>query len=199
MKRTLGRPSLTEGEIADFRTKVGAEALALYLAEGMDALSIRGLASRVGCSPATIYAHFSGKRHILSYLWGHILDDVGGRIAAALDNICLNDRIGQAARTFLSYWIENPQHFRLVFMASGVERADVASFVHDNRTQAHFDIFRDLVQESASVSDEDAKRRADTLIAGLIGAAMCHITIRDHPWPDPANMADAFAQGATRP
>lgn len=187
MTKTAGRPALTEAEIAKFRTKVGEQALVLYLEEGIEAVSIRRLSRSVDCSPATLYAHFSGKPDILRTLWGHVLDAVIERVETAIDLAATDTMLRDASVAFVGYWIENPERFRLVFMADGVERADVSDFIKEDRVVGYFEVFRSLVRDAQS-EECDATAHADTLIAGLIGVAMCHITIRDHPWPEPREM-----------
>jgi AcrR family transcriptional regulator len=197
MTKTAGRPALTEAEIAKFRTKVGEQALVLYLEEGIEAVSIRRLSRNVDCSPATLYAHFSGKPDILRYLWGHVLDAVIERVETAINLASTDNRLRDASVAFVGYWIENPERFRLVFMADGVARADVSDFMKENRVLGYFEVFRSLVRKNARIEERDATAHADTLIAGLIGIAMCQITIRDHPWPDPREMVETLVGSVT--
>jgi AcrR family transcriptional regulator len=197
MTKPAGRPALTEAEIAKFRTKVGEQALVLYLEEGIEAVSIRRLSRNVDCSPATLYAHFSGKPDILRYLWGHVLDAVIERVETAINLAATEEKLQAASVAFVGYWIENPERFRLVFMADGATRADVSDFIKENRVVGYFEVFRSLVRENARIEERDATAHADTLIAGLIGVAMCHITIRDYPWPAPREMVETLMRNVT--
>lgn len=198
MAKTAGRPALTEAEIERFRTKVGEQALLLYLEEGIEAVSIRRLSRSVDCSPATLYAHFSGKPDIMRYLWRHVLDAVIERVETAINLAATGKKLRDASVAFVGYWIENPERFRLVFMADGVARADVSDFMKENRVVGYFEVFRCLVRENSQIAKRDATADADTLIAGLIGIAMCHITIRDHPWPEPITMVETLVGSVTR-
>lgn len=192
MTKTAGRPALTEAEIAKFRTKVGEQALLLYLQEGIEAVSIRRLSRSVDCSPATLYAHFSGKPDILRTLWGHVLDAVIERVETAINLAATEEKLRDASLAFVGYWIENPERFRLVFMADGVARADVSDFMKEDRVVRYFEVFRSLVRQNTQKDERYATAHADTLVAGLIGVAMCHITIRDYPWPAPREMVATF-------
>lgn len=197
MAKAVGRPTLTQGEIAKFRTKVGEQALLLYLEEGIEAVSIRRLSRIVDCSPATLYAHFSGKPDILRTLWGHVLDAVIERVETVINQAPTETKLRDASVAFVGYWIENPERFQLVFMAEGVERADVSVFMKENRVVGYFEVFRSLVRENTRNEERDVTADADTLIAGLIGVAMCHITIRDHPWPAPREMVETLIGSVT--
>ena len=118
MAKTAGRPPRSESDIAEYRSKIAKQALAIYRAEGFDAVSMRRLAKEVGCAPMTIYAHFEGKHDILRYLWADVLADMSSEIQGKLERIdAPAERLQMAAQTFVSYWVDHPDHFRLVFAA----------------------------------------------------------------------------------
>jgi len=190
MARTAGRPPRSKTEIMEFRSKIGKHALEIYRAEGFGAVSMRRLAKEVGCAPMTIYAHFEGKTDILRYLWTDILRDMSDDIEKKLKlAVGPSERLRSAAQTFVDYWIDNPDHFRLVFMSNYVTRADVSTFVMDEDTLAHFLMFSGLIQEV--LPDElETKVRTDTLISGMIGIALCANTILDYPWADATSMTE---------
>ncbi len=192
MAKTAGRPPRSESDIAQFRSKIAMQALAIYRADGFDAVSMRRLAKEVGCAPMTIYAHFEGKQDILRYLWADVLADMSGEIQNKLELIVTPvDRLQMAAQTFVMYWVEHPDHFRLVFMSNDVTRSDVSTFVMDDTTLAHFRMFSELVQ-AVQQNDSKIKASTDTLISGMIGIALCLNTIRDYPWTDAAMMINSL-------
>lgn len=199
MTKSAGRPPRSETDILEYRSKIARRALAIYRAEGFGAVSIRRLAKEVGCAPMTIYAHFEGKTDILRYIWADVLTDMSGEIQKKLSSIVPPaERLQIAAQTFVSYWIDHPDHFRLVFMSNDVTRADVSRFVIDDRTLAHFRMFSDLV-EVLLPDDSNVKARTDTLISGMIGIALCTNTIRDYPWTDAVMMTDRLLLSITAP
>jgi len=192
MAKTAGRPPRSESDIAQFRSKIAMQALAIYRADGFDAVSMRRLAKEVGCAPMTIYAHFEGKQDILRYLWADVLADMSGEIQNKLELIVTPvDRLQMAAQTFVMYWVEHPDHFRLVFMSNDVTRSDVSTFIMDDNTLAHFRMFSELVQ-AVQQNDSKIKASTDTLISGMIGIALCLNTIRDYPWTDAAMMINSL-------
>jgi hypothetical protein len=74
-------------------------------------------------------------------------------------------------------------------MSNDVTRADVSTFVMDDKNLAHFTMFSVLVQEVLP-DYSNVKVRTDTLISGMIGIALCRNTIPGYPWADPAMMTD---------
>jgi AcrR family transcriptional regulator len=190
MVKTTGRPRRSETDILEYRSKIGKHALEIYRAEGFGAVSMRRLAKEVGCAPMTIYAHFEGKTDILRYLWADVLADMSDEIQNKLKSaVAPVERLQSAAQSFVSYWINHPDHFRLVFMSNDVKREDVSTFVLDDETLAHFIVFSDLVQ-GVLPDGSNGKVRADTLISGMIGIALCMNTIPDYPWADATLMTD---------
>ena len=184
MVKSAGRPPRSEADILEFRSKIARHALAIYRAEGFGAVSMRRLAKEVGCAPMTIYAHFEGKTDILRYLWSDVLTEMADEIQKKLSSVVAPvKRLQTAAQTFVSYWTDHPDHFRLVFMSNDVTRADVSTFIMDDQTLAHFKMFSNLIQDVLP-DDGNIKTRTDALVSGMIGVALCTNTIRDYPWAD---------------
>ncbi|MFT5797810.1 MAG: AcrR family transcriptional regulator [Candidatus Azotimanducaceae bacterium] len=199
MAKTAGRPPRSENDIAEYRSKIAKQALTIYRAEGFGAVSMRRLAKEVGCAPMTIYAHFEGKQDILRYLWADVLADMSDEIQEKLKPIVAPvERLQMAARTFVSYWVDHPDHFRLVFMSNDVTRSDVTTFVKDDKTLGHFQMFTDLVQVVLQ-NNSNVKASTDTLISGMIGIALCLNTIRDYPWADATMMTDRLLKSTIAP
>ena len=199
MAKTAGRPPRSESDIAEYRSKIAKQALRIYRAEGFVAVSMRRLAKEVGCAPMTIYAHFEGKQDILRYLWADVLADMSDEIQEKLKPIVAPvERLQMAARTFVSYWVDHPDHFRLVFMSNDVTRSDVTTFVKDDKTLGHFQMFTDLVQVVLQ-NNSNVKASTDTLISGMIGIALCLNTIRDYPWADATMMTDRLLKSTIAP
>jgi AcrR family transcriptional regulator len=138
----------------------------------------------------TIYSHFEGKTDILRYLWADVLADMSNDIDKKLKSVVgPSERLQSAAQTFIAYWIDHPDHFRLVFMSNDVTRADVSAFVMDEDTLAHFLMFSGLIRE-VHPEGHDVKMSTDTLISGLIGIALCMNTMPDYPWADATSMTN---------
>ena len=190
MARTAGRPPRSSAEIQKFRSKIGKHALEIYRAEGFGAVSMRRLAKEVGCAPMTIYAHFEGKTDILRFLWADVLGDMSNDIEKKLKSVVgARERLRAAAQTFVDYWIDHPDHFRLVFMSNDVTREDVSTFIMHDDTLAHLRMFSSLIKE-VHPEEHDVKMRTDTLISGMIGIALCANTILDYPWADATSMTE---------
>lgn len=195
MPKPSGRPPRSADDIAAFRAKVAKHALTLYRQEGFGAVSMRRLAQDVGCTPTTIYAHFDGKTDILRTLWADVLGEMAGNIGTDITVANTpSQALATAAHSFVSYWVDHPDHFRLVFMSGDVARSDVGTFLQDDQTRRYFQIFPNLIQ-ALDGPQQDVKNRADALLCGLIGIALCHNTIADYPWPNTSVLITQLLSG----
>jgi AcrR family transcriptional regulator len=197
MTKTAGRPPRNETDIREFRKKVSQHAMALYRDKGFEAVSMRRLSKAVGCAPTTLYAHFQGKTEILMLLWADVLDEMTQHVQESLKRKTEpTERLKAAALAFVGYWIDHPDHFRLVFMSNDVGRSDVDSFIDTGDVQGSFQMFADLVR-NLNPKRSDVKVRTDAVVAGMIGVALCSITICNYPWPTVSKMTGQLIAGIT--
>src|SRR5215469_16493254 len=70
------RPRLTRDAVVD-------QALQLADADGLDALTIRKLATRLGVTPMALYWHFRGKEELLEGLAERVWSEIDVNVAAA--------------------------------------------------------------------------------------------------------------------
>ena len=81
----MARPNLTQDEVDSFRHHAATTALAMVEEEGVEALTLRALAARLGCSYAKPYRYFRDKAHLLDAVRGRAFDllreQLGGELA----------------------------------------------------------------------------------------------------------------------
>jgi AcrR family transcriptional regulator len=199
MAPKLGRRPRSEEQIKTTRAKIVSAALKLFQEEGYSSISIRRLAKNVGCAPMTIYAHFDGKISILQHLWADVLEDVFAHIRQSIKTGKTPlDRLRIAAQIFVSYWLDNPDHFRMVFMSSDIARPDVTTFIQNEETLAHFRLLTRLIEDVVT-EGSDTKSKTDTLIASMIGIVFCANTIKDYPWTEAKKMTDLIIASVVKP
>ncbi len=101
----------------DLREACVREALSIVGESGLEALSLREVARRLGVSHQAPYKHFASRDHLLAELVGRAFED----FAAHLDARARSDdpvldflHMGQA---YLAYAQSHPLHYRLMFGA----------------------------------------------------------------------------------
>jgi AcrR family transcriptional regulator len=197
--RPRGRPNRSAEQIAEMQTRIVERAYAMFLSEGFDAISMRRLASEVGCTVMTVYRYYPRKIDILRALWLRIfatMFDGLDQIAAATNDPA--ERLRRVAMGYVQFWLDRRDHYFLVFMSSNVEQADVSIFVQDDVLLARFDIFRASIAAALPRATPDSALvlKSELLISSLNGIAQNLITISGYHWSAPEQLVDAAVRGA---
>ena len=110
MPPVADRPALT-------RESVVAAARQLVVDGGLEGLSLRRLAGRLGVTAPALYAHVTDKRDLLAALAEGQFDELVARMdaAAALPPL---ERIRAHCRAYVQHARDNPELFRVMFLFS---------------------------------------------------------------------------------
>ena len=99
----------------DLREACVKEALAIIAKGGIDSLSLRDVARRLGVSHQAPYKHFPSRDHILAEVVGRAY----ASFAAYLENRSRSDDpyedLGHLGRAYLDYAQKHPLHYQLMF------------------------------------------------------------------------------------
>jgi len=190
-----GRPQRTEEQIAQMRAKISACALQLFQEEGFEAISMRRLAKEAGVTPMTLYKYFDSKIDILRSLWAEIFAE----LFADLERIAAREpetraRLQAVALRYVTYWLDNPEHYFMVFMSKGISQTDVRGFVEDDATLAWFEVLRDSLA-AAGATPSETPLKSEFLLCVLNGIAHNLITISSYPWPEPEDLVRLAING----
>jgi AcrR family transcriptional regulator len=108
----------------DLRSRIVEAARDLVSEEGLDALSMRALGGRVGCSPATIYLHFQDKDELLRSVMEEGFKRLDATVAEETARIPEGasplDHLAGSARGYARFALENTGYFRAMFEMPGV-------------------------------------------------------------------------------
>jgi AcrR family transcriptional regulator len=88
-----------------------------------DAVSIRAVAERVGCTPPAIYLHFFDKQELLFDVCARQFTKLSEVVDRALDTISPNDHLGRleaGMRCYIQFGLEHPEHYRILFMGTSI-------------------------------------------------------------------------------
>jgi len=175
------------------RAQIEQAASRLFQSEGYGAVSIRRIAKEVGCSPMAIYAYFDNKVDLLRSLWAQVFDDLFQKAQILVSaETSPKRRLHALSRGYVQYWLNNPERYRMVFMAEGVSQSDVSIFVDHPNIAEHFARFFDLVSKvvEPETSGHVIKQKTDFLVATLQGLAHTQITLSGYDWAVPATPID---------
>ena len=158
-----------------------------------DAVSIRAVANRVGCTPPAIYLHFADKTEMLFEVCTRRFDDLRMRIDAAIEGIedpldCLK----ASSQAYIRFGLDHPEHYRILFMQKAILTPEqwkdlrltgVSGFERlEARCQAAID--------SGVVHVNDARTMALAIWQMAHGIISLMITKPQMDWPETSEMAD---------
>jgi len=198
-KRTSrGRPQRTEKQIQQMREKISASALRLFQDEGYEAISMRRVAQEAGLTPMTLYKYFDSKIDILRSLWSEIFSVLFDE----LDQIATKEpdpraRINAMALRYVTYWLDNPEHYFLVFMSKGIKQIDVRGFVESDTIMARFDVLSSGLAKALGdgVDQHEQRLKSELQLCALNGIAHNLITISSYPWSAPERLVRIAISG----
>jgi AcrR family transcriptional regulator len=181
-----GRPPISDDKRREMREKIATSTQLLFQTEGYRQISMRRIAGEVGCSPMTLYKYYDAKIDILHTLWSDVFEVLFNRLdALELASESPRGQLVVLTSAYVSYWLENSEHYRLVFMTEGVNQPDVSSFITSPNIVARYEIFL-LAIANASLGDcsqDELRQKLDAMMCFLNGIAHSLITISQHNWP----------------
>jgi len=97
------------------REKIVAAARKAFDRHGLDGLSLRKVAGKVGITPMAIYRHFDSKEALVDALVLDALEDWSARVVAlpAAEGLA---RMEQIAEAFLDFALREPRRFEAAFL-----------------------------------------------------------------------------------
>jgi AcrR family transcriptional regulator len=174
-------------EREEMRTRILDAARNLFATQGYDAVTLRKVADCIEYCPATIYKYFSDKDEMVRALCE---EDIAAMMAAfrpSMAELTPLERLRSFGRAFINMGLEQPNHFRLMFMTPLLSPDDsLLAEKHANPETDSYGLFQTVVQEciDTGVFREDLTDPefiAQTLWAGLHGVISLHIALGTDP------------------
>lgn len=116
------------------RDQILACARDLYVEEGLDALSMRGMAERLGVTAPALYRHYENKERVLADLVGEAYRVLLGRLSRALEGDSPWERFRRAGEGYLEFAVEEPRLYQVLYAAPDV--IGVAELPEETAAQA---------------------------------------------------------------
>ena len=122
---------LSADDIEEFQSRLCDAAEELFAEHGLEAITMRGLAAKLGVSPMTPYRYFKDKEAILAAVRARGFE----RHAEALEKAYfetqgdLMERTNAAGAAYIRFALENPQAYRLMFDVTQPHEEDYPQLV----------------------------------------------------------------------
>lgn len=169
----------------EFRSLLVENAREILKQDGLEAVSIRNLTTRLGITPMAFYRYFDSKAEVVQRLWASTFDALDQRVQAALkgetDPV---QRLARFLRCYLDHWASNEDAARAVFLGEGGLRVGGpwdGLILENPSAQPMLALWRTLVRDALGpVSDAEAAAAAELMFAQTLGV-ICVGVLGRHP------------------
>jgi AcrR family transcriptional regulator len=178
----------TDLERQQLRTLIIDAARELFVSRGVEAVTMREIAKRIGYSATSIYLHFADKEALLRA----ICDTDFFALAQSLKNSLLIvnpiERLNAMGRGYAAFALSHPNHYRLMFMAERTPCDPAESSLQQNNAEqdAYFQL-KSVVNEVHAAGHfraelQDVDLIAQTIWAGMHGVCALQISMAQDKW-----------------
>ena len=103
--------------MSDQHEKILAAACDLYLAEGLDGLTMRKLARRLDVTAPALYRHFQNREHVLADVVRSAYREFTSCLYRALEGDTPQERLFRAGQGYLDFALGHERWYRILFIA----------------------------------------------------------------------------------
>jgi len=182
------RSRARRGDGERLRAQILAATERLLIETGdQEAVSIRAIAEAAGVTPPSIYLHFADKTELLAAVCEARFADLDrcmAEAAAGVDDPL--EALWARGRAYVRFGLDNPEHYRILFMTRPVAGAAPA----DLDRLPGLTAFGHLVEEVARAMEAGALAPGDPFLvatglwSAVHGVTSLLIARPDFPWPD---------------
>lgn len=186
---------LRERNKADIRRLILGCARKSFVEDGYEDFSLRGLAQRIGYSPAAIYRYFKSKDEIFACLTAESFDlliKASSAVVAEPDEDSVSV-LKRGMHAYVAFGLENPDHYRIAFLIGG--RAARGP----RRPRAAYEALRARVQrclDSGRMLPADPDLLAQSLWAAAHGVTSLLVQRPSFPWVARNKLVDRVIDSA---
>ena len=158
---------------SNLQPKILRNARAMLLADGYRGLSMRKLATGVGCTATSIYLYFKNKDELIHSLIdegiGHLYDRLR---TAGQQAQSAQEKVNCLCRAYLDFGLENPEYYEIMFQLHPSHMARYPAEKY-RRARQNLQLFAEALaareQRSGPPTTKD-RLRANTIWSNLHGA-----------------------------
>jgi AcrR family transcriptional regulator len=172
-------------------------AMELFTEGGLDAVTIRAVATRAGVATMTPYNYFAGKAELLGSLWESVLAVVYKSVSRKVQKAAPGRARHRAwVSNYIEYWEKNPEHYRLVYVSPSTTRDDASSgFTSVPSYAALVELGRLATRELATELGTDLthmRLAGHVRLMMQLGYLHGMLTIRRFPWSESGILREAY-------
>jgi AcrR family transcriptional regulator len=166
----------------------------LFVIKGVEAVTMREIAKRIGYSATSIYLYFSDKETLLRAICDTDLLKLAKTLKEVLAIANPIERLLTIGHTYALFALSHPNHYRMMFMMPRPPHApELSSLQHNNVEQDAYFQLKMVVEEVFQVGGfktevQDPELVAQTIWAATHGVCSLHIIMQNDTWIDWRNI-----------
>ena len=178
----------TEEERQQLRTLIIDAARELFVSKGVEAVTMREIAKRIGYSATSIYLHFADKESVLRAICDADFLALAGALKEILNIEDPVKRMQALGYGYAQFALAYPNHYRLMFMTAREPCDPNLSMVEQNNPEqdAYFQlkyVVNQVFMQNRFIDDfKDPELIAQTIWAGIHGVCALEITMSEDKW-----------------
>ncbi|HEY7986524.1 MAG TPA: TetR/AcrR family transcriptional regulator [Methylophilaceae bacterium] len=177
----------TEQQRQEIRNAIIDAAREMFIARGVEAVTMREIAKKVGYSPTALYLHFEDRDAILQAICDTDFLALANGMQAIMREPDLIKRINLLAQGYTQFALSHPNHYRLMFMTPRVCDPNASIMQKENTEQDAYAQLKLVVREAFAAHCfrpelTDAELIAQTLWAGIHGVCSLQIALANDTW-----------------
>lgn len=171
----MPRASLSPTEVEEFRRALCASATRLFAEHGYGGVTMRALATDLGCSPMTPYRYFENKAEIFetvrSAAANRFADAIESAVKAHTDH---SNRLHAMCHAYVDFAVAEPHAYRIIFELDRDQRLES----NDPEVARGWFVMRAAVVEAieAGALEGDPETVAHLLWCGVHGLVALHLS-----------------------
>jgi len=153
---------------SSLRERILEEAIETVQKHGVESVTMRSLAEKLGYSPAAIYLHFQSKRELLQDLANEGFDRLADAVAPSLGLPDPIEAMVEGGKCYIDFGLANPELYRLMFQSTAIRAFNPNDLVRRSRV---WDLFRETHARGIA---SGKLREGDPDICNMVGWSLLH-------------------------
>lgn len=180
----------TEAERQQLRMLIIDAARELFISKGVEAVTMREIAKRIGYSATSIYLHFADKEAVLRAILDVDMLALATSLSAIMQITDPVERMQALGQGYAEFALTYPNHYRLMFMAERIPCDPEKSNLQQNNAEQDAYYQLKTVVNDAFVAGrfraelENVDLIAQTIWAGIHGVCALQISMAEDKWVD---------------
>ncbi|WP_252358107.1 TetR/AcrR family transcriptional regulator [Acinetobacter proteolyticus] len=175
-----GRPPRSADQITASRNTIIQAARELFAIHGYNGVSMRKIAGKANCLPATLYALFPSKRELLNQILEVVYIDLTIQLEECYKTSSESDRLENLCLVQLNFWVNRPGDYKAILLIEDTYLDFEEEYCSKKSAIFQLEIYTRVIREAQSRGKLKAgspEEIRSILLCTILGIALSMINI----------------------